>query len=244
MENGATPHEDLDGLDLDLTEIVLATGNPHKVEEMRAVFARRLGDRVDLQSLADFPGGGFVEPVEDGATFEANATIKAISYAEQTGRVCLADDSGLEVDALGGAPGVISSHYFCDGRPDAVQAEMTRDERDAANNERLMRELAGVNPEARTARFVCVMVLAAPPEGEHLGRPIAQVRGTFEGRIGEPASVPRGTNGFGYDPLFLVAPGFDRTSAEMPPAEKNASSHRGRAAELMARRLRELAGAQ
>ncbi|MBY0308043.1 MAG: hypothetical protein K2Q09_04800, partial [Phycisphaerales bacterium] len=124
-------------------EIVLATGNPHKVEEMRAVFAA-LGLSVPLIGLADLPGYPFPEPRERGvgATFEQNATIKALGYAETTGRWCLADDSGLEVDALQGRPGVISSHYCTDGR----EVGMSRAERDAANNERVLRELAGVPP--------------------------------------------------------------------------------------------------
>ncbi|MEO0483247.1 MAG: non-canonical purine NTP pyrophosphatase [Planctomycetota bacterium] len=247
------PHDDPDNLGgpaetLDLSEIVLATGNPHKVAELRAIFDRALAARdgtpmIDVKALDDFPGGGFIEPVEDGADFVANATIKAVSYAEQTGRPCLADDSGLEVDALGGAPGVISSHYFNEGRTDGAAEGMGRADRDRANNERLLSELDGVAPEARTARFVCVMVLALPPEGAHLGRPIAQVRGTFEGRIGLPHGehpIPRGEYGFGYDPLFLVAPKFDRTGAELPAEEKNRLSHRGQAAAMMARELKRL----
>ncbi|MFI4882172.1 MAG: non-canonical purine NTP pyrophosphatase, partial [Phycisphaerales bacterium JB064] len=155
-------------------------------------------------------------------TFEANATIKAVSYARQTGTMCLADDSGLVVDALGGAPGVISSHYSTNGAEDG----RSRAERDAANNARLLRELDGVPAERRTARFVCVMVLA-----DANGDVLATGQGAFEGRIGEQ---PRGSNGFGYDPLFLVAPDFDRTSAELSPDEKNLISHRARAAKDLA----------
>ncbi len=134
--------------------IVIATGNPHKVEEMRAIFGARGIAVIGLKDL----DGSFTEPTETGTTFEENATIKALSYAEQTGRVCLADDSGLEVDALGGAPGVISSHYSTNGK----ETGLTRAQRDVANNARLLKELESVREEGRTARFVCVMCLAAP----------------------------------------------------------------------------------
>lgn len=204
--------------------ITIATANPGKVAELRPIFAR-LG--IGVVGLADLaaPTTPTTEPEETGDSFEANATIKAISYAKQTGTVCLADDSGLEVDALGGAPGVVSSHYATDGDEDG----RPRAQRDAANNERLLRELADVPAEARTARFVCVMVLVNP-DGEIL----ATSRGTFEGRIG---TEPRGKNGFGYDPLFLVAPDHARTSAEMAADEKNAVSHRAKAAQEIAQAI-------
>lgn len=208
-------------------EIVLASGNPHKLEEMSAIFGR-LVRGVRLMGLREAAGGRELpEPAEVGRTFEENARIKALAYASATGRVCLADDSGLEIDALSGRPGVISSHYATDGR----ETGATRAERDAANNARVMRELAGVLAARRTARFVCVMVLAEP------GRVLAVARGAFEGRIGEEGQVPRGAGGFGYDPLFLVGPDFQRTSAELSAAEKNERSHRGLAALEMAGRL-------
>lgn len=209
--------------------IVVATGNPHKVEELRAIFA---AEGLAVVGLRDLPGHeAFREPEEHGRTFEENAAIKARSYAAQTGRLCLADDSGLEVDALGGAPGVISSHFATDGRDTGVP----REERDRANNARLLRDLEGVEPERRSARFVCVMCLADPA-----GRILATARGTFEGRIGLPGDVPRGSNGFGYDPLFVLPPPDQRTSAELTPEEKNARSHRGAAARAMAREIRRL----
>ncbi|MEZ6242183.1 MAG: non-canonical purine NTP pyrophosphatase [Phycisphaerales bacterium] len=411
--------------------IVIATGNPHKVEEIRAILGKIGVGVVGLSDLA----GEFAEPVEGRASFEANATLKALSYAEQTGRVCLADDSGLEVDALGGAPGVISSHYATDGEETGI----SREARDAANNAKLLKDLEGVAPEQRSARFVCTMVLATPspppgdappssgtipPEGTappggvgfqptrknsvpqfndgafqtrrgdlphwqlagatyfvtwrtHAGvlspeerrivadacshwdgtrivlhaatvmpdhvhmlfrikqqedgswpdlaglmhsikrhsaaqiqkkrgeagalwqreyfdrivrdadeaeekfryieknavkaglcerpgeypflirnagrletgptggrdsRILAVVRGAFEGRIGMPHDVPRGANGFGYDPLVLVGPDYTRTSAELSAEEKNARSHRGEAARLMAREIGRLRG--
>jgi XTP/dITP diphosphohydrolase len=212
--------------------IVIATGNPHKVQEMREIFAR---EGIPVVGLQDLPGSGaFREPEEPGATFEENAAIKALAYARQTGRVCLADDSGLEVDALGGAPGVISSHYSTDGR----ETGLSRGERDAANNARLLRELEGVPSERRSARFVCVMCLAGPESPTLL----ATTRGTFEGRIGLPGDVPRGENGFGYDPLFLLPGPETRTSAELSPEEKNRLSHRAAAAAAMAREITRLGG--
>jgi len=207
--------------------IVIATRNPHKVAELAAIFRETL-EGIELVGLADL-GGPFAEPIEDGVTFEANAAIKARAYAAATGLWCLADDSGLEVDALGGKPGVISSHYFCGGRA----SEAPRAERDLLNNERVLRELDGVEPEARSARFVCVMVFASPN-----GRVRAEARGTFEGRIGAPPRVPAGPHGFGYDPIFLTAEsGFERTGAEALPEEKNRISHRAAAARAMAERL-------
>lgn len=216
-----------------MTDIVLATSNPHKIEEMNAIFAGLLPGRVRFLSLAEArPGFAFAEPVETGATFEANASIKALSYAAQSGKLCLADDSGLEIDALAGKPGVISSHYCTDGR----ETGMTRPERDAANNARVLRELEAVLDARRTARFVCVMTLAAP-----VGGVMASVRGTFEGRI---ALGLRGEGGFGYDPLFLVewphGSGKTVSSAQLPPNVKNALSHRGAAARLLADELLKL----
>jgi XTP/dITP diphosphohydrolase len=205
--------------------IVLATANPHKVDELRAILAAGGFRAVGLHELAPPTPP---EPAESGTTFEANATIKALAYARATGRLCLADDSGLEVDALGGRPGVISSHYSTDG----AETGLTRAQRDHANNARLLRELEGLPPESRSARFVCVMALATPE------RLLTLTRGTFEGRIGLPGDVPRGANGFGYDPLFLVAPDFAKTGAELPTAEKNARSHRAAAARAMLEHLR------
>jgi XTP/dITP diphosphohydrolase len=209
-----------------MVPLVLATGNPHKLDELRAIFAPA-GIRV--LGLDDLPGRGrFIEPAETGTTFEENALIKAHAYARQTSCTCLADDSGLEVDALGGAPGVISSHYATDGR----ETGLSRAERDRANNLRLLRELDGVSPERRTARFVCVMAVAPVAPAPDL---TLTARGSVEGRIGLPPDVPRGSGGFGYDPLFLLPDG--RSTAELSPAEKNALSHRGVAARLMAARI-------
>lgn len=141
--------------------ILIATSNQHKLDEFRAIFSQFGLSVRGLHQIKprDPAQSSFHEPKEIGRTFLENATIKALSYAEQSGCVCIADDSGLEIDALGGRPGVISSHYSTDG----VETGLTREQRDAANNARVLRELEGVPVERRTARFMCVMVLAAPP---------------------------------------------------------------------------------
>ncbi len=190
-----------------MTELVLATQNPGKIAELRDLLAP-LGLRV--LGLADL-GGLPREPEETGDTFLANATIKALAYARATGRLCLADDSGLEVDALGGRPGVISSHFAFEGRTDGEGAAMTREQRDAANNARLLRDLEGVAEEDRTARFVCVMVLAEPGAGGfHLcpgaggilppdrAQPDTDQRGRG---AGSPPLQDRGERGAGSPPL-------------------------------------------
>ena len=188
-----------------MRKVVIATSNPHKVDEIAAVLGQIGIECVPME------GAGIPEPEEDGATFEENARIKAVAYAKALGVTVLADDSGLEVDALGGAPGVHSARYAGIGE--------TRAERDAANNAKLLRALEGVPQARRTARFVCVLSVARPD-----GSIVAEARGHFEGFIGE---APRGANGFGYDPLLVLADG--RTSAELTSAEKNARSHRGNA---------------
>jgi XTP/dITP diphosphohydrolase len=198
----------------DSREVLLATGNPHKLDEVRAVLSP-LGWAV--LGLDDLDGPTPPEPEEDGATFEANARIKAVAYAAATGRLALADDSGLEVDALGGEPGVHSARW--------AGVDGDRATRDAANNRKLVERLAGTVESARTARFVCTMCLAAPD-----GTIFAETRGTFDGVI---TLEPRGSNGFGYDP-HLWLPEEGRTSAELSPDEKNARSHRGAATRAMA----------
>jgi XTP/dITP diphosphohydrolase len=221
--------------------LMLATGNPHKVDELLAIF-REIDLDVRLLSLGDAPDAAALrEPRETGATFGENSQIKAMSYAAQTGMLCLADDSGLEIDALDGRPGVISSHYFCDG-DEARAAGLGRAERDERNNERVLRELSGVPDVQRAARFVCVMTLATPGASGGPAQVLARSRGTMEGRIGLPPRVPAGRNGFGYDPLFLVAPGFEQAAAELSPAEKHAISHRGNAARKMGSQIKALFG--
>lgn len=215
------------------SSIVIATGNPHKVAELRQLLAPALAPcSITLLGLADLPHPTS-EPIESGSTFEANAAIKARAYAAQSGLFCLADDSGLEIDALGGKPGVISSHYATNG----LETGLTRSERDLANLNLVLSQLTCIPAEARTARFVCVMTLSSPD-----GSILASVRGTCEGRIGIPPSVPRGSAGFGYDPIFLVGPDHQLTSSELTPEAKNAISHRGAAARQMIEKLTHLLG--
>ena len=222
------------------TTVLLATTNPHKLDEIRAIFE---GADVAWRTLADL-GGDVDEPVEDQPTFEGNAMLKARYYASASGMTCLADDSGLEVDALGGRPGVHSARYAGTGNG--------RDERDVANNTKLLRELAEVPVEQRAARFVCVLAWHA---AESEARPIT-ARGTVEGRIllpheaDDPSRPERGRrlddHGFGYDPLFVLTAGpetppehLGKTTAQLTPEQKNTSSHRGRAARKLRRVLRE-----
>ena len=194
--------------------IVIATGNPHKVDEIRAVLAP-MGFAV--LSLADLGRPVPAEPDEPGATFEENARIKARYYAAAIGEPVLADDSGLEVDVLQGAPGVHSAYW--------AGADGSRAERDARNNAKLVAAVKGLPEDRRRARFVCTMCVATPD-----GAVVVETRGEFEGSI---VDEPRGAHGFGYDPhLWLADRGM--TSAELPPEEKNAISHRGRAVRRLA----------
>lgn len=184
--------------------VVAATANEHKLSEMRAVF----GDAIELLPRP----AEVAEVVEDAGTFVGNARLKAISIAEASGQAALADDSGLEVDALDGAPGVESAYYG------------GGDHDDAANRARLLRELADVAFGERTARFRTVMVLRWPD-----GREVV-ADGTCEGTIG---LTERGDQGFGYDPLFIPTESDGRTFGEHSSAEKNAISHRSRACEKL-----------
>lgn len=198
-----------------MTELVVATRNPGKLREISHLLA---GAGIAVVGLDGLPG--LPEVVEDGATFADNAVKKAETIAALTGRACLADDSGLVVDALAGAPGVHSARYA------GSQGD------DAANNRRLLRELAGVPADRRQAAFCCVMALCRP------GAPTALFTGRVTGRI---LTEPRGQGGFGYDPLFLVD-GCDRTMAELPLDEKNRLSHRGQALRQVAAVLTARAG--
>ncbi len=199
----------------------MATRSPHKLGELQQLLELPGVELVTLDGL-DIAG----DPVEDGATFADNALIKARWGAERSGLLTLADDSGLEVDALGGGPGVRTRRY--------AGEEAT----DADNNSKLLAELASLGalaPEARGARYVCVLACLDPL------RPDAPVlaEGTFVGRI---AGAPRGRGGFGYDPIFEpeFEPPGGRTVGQMSQVEKNAVSHRARAATAMASALRRL----
>ena len=200
------------------TQIVLATGNPGKLREMKQVLAELPVDVIGLNELGDIP-----EPEETGDTFAENARQKALYYAQATGRWCLADDSGLEVDALGGAPGVRSARYS----GDAVAPGSDRSVIDQANNAKLLDALKDTPDAQRTARFVCCVALA-DPQGV-----LIETHGAFEGLI---ARKNTGDNGFGYDPLFYV-PDRKCTAAELPPAQKNSISHRGQAVRRFAELL-------
>lgn len=203
--------------------LLVATRSTHKLRELRELLDLR---RTDLLSLDDL--GIPDDPVEDGATFETNAAIKARFGVRRSGLPTLADDSGLEVDALGGGPGVRTRRYA---------GELATD---TDNNTKLLDALRGLPPERRGARYVCVLALAqATVAGPRGGRPVILTRGTCRGRI---ATEPRGTGGFGYDPIFepLPEPPGGRTLGLWSPAEKHAISHRARAARRLAPRLVEL----
>ncbi len=187
-------------------DIVLATRNRKKVEEIRRITR---GLPINVLSLDDFPH--CPETVEDRDTFEGNASKKASEVALCSGRPALADDSGLEVDALGGKPGVFSARYA----PDATSGN------DPKNYRKLLKDMGSIPPEDRTARFVCCIALAFPD---------GQTRTFFGYAEGHISLEPRGEMGFGYDPVFLPA-GFDRTFAEMSAFEKDRLSHRGKAIE-------------
>lgn len=199
--------------------LILATRNQGKVRELREPLAR-FG--FDVKSLPD----DFPEIPETGTTFEENALIKARAVAEALGVPAVADDSGIEVDALGGAPGVYSARYSLDW------PEREGESTDDRNNRKLLAELEGVSAEKRTARFRCCMALVYPSSWENRPADLV-VSGAWEGSI---AFAPSGSNGFGYDPLF-IDPASGRTGAELSREEKMACSHRGKA---LARLLEEL----
>jgi len=191
-------------------KLYCATTNPGKLREFRLA-VERFGGGIEIETL---PGLEGIEPPEEhGETFEENAIAKAVYYSRYAPGPLFADDSGLEVDALGGAPGVRSARYAGAGATDEQ------------NNRLLLERMCGVKD--RTARFVCVVALAEK------GRLLGTFRGTVEGRLLE---APRGANGFGYDPLFYYPP-FQRTLAEVSGEEKLSVSHRGKAIEAMLRWL-------
>lgn len=195
-------------------KLLIATHNRGKLREYAEILD---GLPIELVTLDDV---GITHDVEEtGATFEENARFKALTYARQSGLLALADDSGLEVDALGGAPGVYSKRYAGEGKSDAER------------NAYLLEQLRDVARDQRAARFRCVIVIANA-QGETWTS-----EGVCEGEI---AFAPRGTNGFGYDPIFIVS-GSEKHLAEFSAAEKNKISHRGRAAVGARQALQELA---
>jgi XTP/dITP diphosphohydrolase len=194
-------------------ELVVATRNRKKLEEISRMLD---GLPVRLFTVEDFAGCPEVEETED--TFEGNAVKKALAVARFTGKPAIADDSGLEVYALGGAPGVYSARYAGDGATDAD------------NVKKLLSEMSTLDEGRRGARFLCVIALAFPDGG------VETFEGMVEGRIGR---APLGRTGFGYDPVFCPE-GHDRTFAQMSPEEKDSMSHRGRALGRLRERLRRL----
>lgn len=192
-------------------KLVLATRNPHKVAELRAILLPLLpGAQIVGAEAFDVP-----EPVEDEVTFAGNALIKARQLAEATGLLALADDSGICVDAMGGAPGVFSARW-CGRHGD-----------DAANLELLLAQMADVPERHRRASFVCAAAMAAPDGREEVAEGI--MRGSL-------LFAPRGENGFGYDPIFRPE-GLSVSSAELTPERKEAISHRGKAFRALAARI-------
>ena len=198
-----------------MREIVVATENPGKLREIR----ESLGDTaVQILSLTDLPP---LPPVkEDGSTFRENALIKARTVAHHTGRLTIADDSGLEVDHLEGKPGVRSARFAGE------------EASDAENNRKLLKLLAGVPPAQRGAVFRCVIAVAEPGGGTYTAEGVCE---------GEIAFGPQGDLGFGYDPVFLLFE-RERTMAQLPPEEKNRISHRARAAQAIRPVLERLVG--
>jgi XTP/dITP diphosphohydrolase len=196
-----------------VTRVLLATRNKGKLAELQRI----LGTQVTVLGLADVPE--FPEEPETGATFEENALDKAVQAASESGEISLADDSGFCVDALNGMPGVLSARWS------------GRHGDDAANNELLLNQLRDVPGSRRGAAFVCALALAVPGADHRV------VRGEWRGRV---LQRPRGSNGFGYDPLFEPDDGGGLASAELAPAVKDALSHRGIATAMMLPTLRKV----
>ena len=191
-------------------KLIFATGNENKMREIREILA---GRGYEILSMKE--AGIDVDVVEDGKTFAENALIKARAISKIAGELVLADDSGLEIDALGGEPGIYSARY------------MGHETSYTEKNNNLISRLEGVPDEKRTARFVCAMAAVFPDGREET------VVGTMEGRIGYEIA---GENGFGYDPIFYL-PEYGKTSAEISPEEKNDISHRGKALRAIAELL-------
>lgn len=187
-------------------KVIFATSNEGKMKEVRSIL-----DGLDVEVLSMKEAGIFVDVVEDGTTFEENATIKATTIQKECGEIVLADDSGLEVDYLNKEPGIYSARY------------MGEDTSYTIKNKSLIDRLEGVEGEDRSARFVCA-IAAAFPDGT-----VEITRGTIEGQIGYEE---KGENGFGYDPIFYV-PEYGCTTAELTLEQKNEASHRGKALSKM-----------
>ena len=196
-----------------MTKIIIATTNEGKMKEFRALLAHK-----DVEILSMKEAGINIEIEENGKTFEENSAIKAKTVCEYSGCLCLSDDSGLEIDYLGGEPGIYSARYLGHDTPYEVKNRM------------IIERLKEVPKEKRTARFVC-SVAAAFPDGR-----VLTVKDTMEGRI---ADAPAGKGGFGYDPIFFV-PEFHCSTAELTMEQKNEVSHRGKALRAMKEVLKEV----
>lgn len=194
-----------------MKKLIFATGNEHKLVEIRAIMADTDYEVISMRE-AGFDG----DIVEDGTTFEENALIKARTIAKETGMLTLADDSGLVIDYLNGEPGIYSARYLGEDTPHSQK------------NADLLRRLEGVPDEKRSARFVCAVAAVFPDGREEV------VRGVMEGRI---AYESAGANGFGYDPIFFL-PQYGCTSAELSPEDKNAISHRGNALRMIREKIK------
>lgn len=196
-------------------KLILATGNAHKVDELYAILGPLLPSlsRSEIATLRDFT---VADPVEDEVSFAGNALLKARALAAATGLPCVADDSGISVDVLGGAPGIFSARWA------------GRHGDDQANLDLLLAQLSDIKAEHRGAAFVCAAALVDPVSGLETVE-IGEMRGSL-------TFAPRGTNGFGYDPIFVPV-GHSQTTAELDPAEKNAISHRGKAFTYLAPHL-------
>lgn len=200
-------------------KVVLASHNQKKLKELREVLGAAIEgfDPSQVVSSADL---GLADPVEDGVGFEENALIKARAASSASGLIAIADDSGLAVDILGGSPGIFSARWS------------GRHGDDAANNALLLAQLADIAPAHRGARFVCAAAAVFPGSDGRVAREVVEL-GEMRGAL---LKEPRGEGGFGYDPIF-VPEGYEKTSAELSPEEKNAISHRGKAFRALATRL-------
>lgn len=203
-------------------KILVATTNPGKMKELSEMLAE-LSAQIEWLSLRDFPNVPEVE--EDGDTFADNARKKALGYARATGLWTLADDSGLMIDALDGAPGVRSARYAADEAPSGDRKAIDR-----ANFQKVLRLLNGLPAERRTARFQCHLCLAEPE------KILLEANGSVEGVINQ---APIGDNGFGYDPIFFI-PALGKTAAQLDADQKNCISHRGNAIAAFKGRLKAL----
>lgn len=198
-------------------KVLVASGNAKKLVELQTVLNELGVEGVELVSLNDIPA--YPEPVENGLTFAENALIKAREGAKQSGLACVADDSGLAVDALNGMPGILSARW-CGRHGD-----------DQANNELLLAQTGDIDDEHRGAAFVSCCALVTP-DGEEF-----TAEGRWEGAL---LREPRGESGFGYDPIFAPVDAPGKSAAELTPEEKNARSHRGKALKELAPRIADL----